>query len=79
LISILRINALEKPLSIIEFETAINIAIIAIIPYSAGDNNRAKTNPTKKVIPEFAILSTKLQATPLTALFLRELDTKSKF
>ena len=48
---------------------AIKIAIIAITPYSAGVNKRARISPTKKVIPELAILSIKLQVTPRTVLF----------
>ena len=48
------------------------IVIIAIMPYSFGVSNRARTSPIKKVIPEFAILSMKLQPTPLTALFFKD-------
>ena len=68
----LRIRALEKPLSIIEFDTAINIAIIAITPYSSGVNKRAKMRPTRKVMPELAILSIKLQPTPRTVLSFKD-------
>lgn len=61
---VFRINALEKPLSIMELETAMKIAIMAMIPYSSGVNKRASTSPTKKVIPELDILSIKLHPTP---------------
>lgn len=64
----LRISALEKPLSTIEFDTAMNIAIIAMTPYSAGVSKRAKMRPIRNVTPELAILSIKLQATPRTVL-----------
>ena len=47
-IFILRTKALEKPLSIMELDTAIKIAIMAIMPYSAGVSKRAKIKPTKK-------------------------------
>ena len=57
-----------------EVETAINIAIIAITPYSAGVNKRASTNPTKKAIPELAMLSIKLHPTPRTVLCLNVSD-----
>lgn len=68
---------MEKPLSIMEVETAINIAIIAITPYSAGVNKRASTNPTKKAIPELAMLSIKLHPTPRTVLCLNVSDKSS--
>ncbi len=68
----LRINALEKPLSIMELETATKMVIIAITPYSLGVSNRAKTSPTKKVIPELAILSTKLHPTPRMVLSFKD-------
>jgi hypothetical protein len=47
-----------------ELETAMKIAIIAMMPYSSGVNKRASTSPTKKVMPELAILSIKLHPTP---------------
>ena len=50
------------------------MVIIAIIPYSLGLSTRAKINPTKNLMPEFAILSTKLQPTPLMALFFNDSD-----
>lgn len=46
-----------------------------MIPYSAGVSRRAKTSPTKKVIPELAILSTKLHPTPRIVLFFKDSDT----
>lgn len=62
-----------------EVDTAIKIAIIAIIPYSAGVNKRASTSPTKKVIPELAILSIKLHPTPRTVLCLNEFGNYLNF
>ena len=86
LASVLRISALEKPLSIIELDTAIKIVIIPKMPNSAGLSKRAKTKPTKKVIPWLAILSTKLQLTPCMAFFFKDpspttysIDTVSLF
>lgn len=70
--SIFRIKAFENPLSIIELDTAIKMVIIAIMPYSAGVNKRAKINPTKKVMPELEILSTKLQPKPLIVLLFND-------
>lgn len=70
--SVLRINALENPLSIIEFEIAINMAIIAIMPYSAGVSRRASTNPTRNETPELEMLSAKLHPTPLTVLCFKD-------
>ena len=72
-----RTKALENPQSIIESDIAMNIVIIAKTPYSDGDNRFAKTMPTKKEITEFAILSTKLQLTPLSVLFFRDVASTS--
>ena len=70
--STFRINAFENPLSIIESDIAIKIAIIAIMPYSVGVSKRARTRPTRKVTPELAILSTKLHPTPLSVFFFND-------
>ena len=45
---------------------------MAITPYSSGVSKRAKIRPTRKVIPELAILSIKLHPTPRTALSFKE-------
>jgi hypothetical protein len=58
----------------IELETAMNIMIIANIPYSSGVNRLAKTNPIKKLTPALAILSAKLQPTPRTVLLFSDSD-----
>ena len=54
---------------------AMKMVIIAIMPYSAGVSRRASTRPTRNVIPELAMLSTKLQPTPLTVLFFKDSGT----
>ena len=71
----MRINAFEKPLSIIEFEIAINTVVVPIIPNSLGDNILAKINPTRNVLPELKILSIKLHWIPLRIVFLKVLLT----
>ena len=48
--------------------------IIPINPNSLGVSILAKIIPTRKVIPEPAILSTKLQLTPLIVLVFRDSD-----
>ena len=48
------------------------MVIIPINPYSFGVNRRAKTNPTRKEIPEPDILSAKLQPIPLTVLLFND-------
>src|SRR5690554_6874607 len=60
------IKALLKPLSIKDCETAINTVSIPIRPNSLGESNLARIIPTIKVIPCPAIVSTKLQISPLT-------------
>ena len=50
------------------------IAIIAIMPYSAGVKRRANIRPTKKVTPELDMLSIKLHFAPWTALFFKDSD-----
>lgn len=44
---------------------------MAITPYSSGVNKRAKTSPTRKVMPELAMLSIKLHPTPRAVLSLK--------
>ena len=55
-----------------ELDTAMKIAIMAIMPYSAGVKRRANIKPTKKVTPELDMLSIKLHFAPWTALFFKD-------
>lgn len=55
-----------------ELDTAMKIAIMAIMPYSAGVKRRANIRPTKKVTPELDMLSIKLHFAPWTALFFKD-------
>ena len=59
------------------FKTVMKIVMIPISPYSSGVNKRARTRPTKKVIPCPRKESAKLHPAPLTALFLNESATTS--
>ena len=58
-----------------EFEIAIKIVIIPMIPNSAGVSSLARTSPTRKVIPDPAMLSMKLQLTPFSVLLFNDPDT----
>jgi hypothetical protein len=58
-------SALEKPLLTKLLKTAIKTTISPINPYSSGVRSLANTNPTKKVMPVLAMLSAKLQLTPV--------------
>src|SRR5690554_7233233 len=66
------IKALLKPLSMKDCETAINTVSIPIRPNSLRESNLARIIPTIKVIPCPAIVSTKLQISPLTVFCLSD-------
>ena len=55
---------------------AIKIVNMAIMPYSSGDNIRAKTRLTRKEIPELDMLSIKLHPTPFAVLFFSVVSDK---
>ena len=58
------IKALENPESMTDCDIAMNIASMAIMPYSLGDNIRAITKPITKLTPAVANRSIPLHAIP---------------